>query len=348
MTGKPFFILEAGVNHDGSVENAMKLIEAASKTGADAIKFQTYTAEKLAAQKSPAYWDKKEEPTESQFELFKKYDGFSLEDYESLAKKCKDVEIEFMTTCFDEDWVDALDHLLLRYKVASADITNFPLLKKIASKEKPMILSTGAAKISEVVSAVDYIHKNSKASLSILHCVLNYPTSIENASLDRITQLREVFPELTIGYSDHTKSLESVQSISTAFVLGARIFEKHFTLSPTVQGNDHYHSFTSAEAKSCIDNLSKIEKSLKYQENEFLNLQADARLYARRGVYLRRDVQPGEVMSIEDLICLRPTVPNGIDPTRIFLGAKFTASLPIKAHEPLTEINSIAIQTSNS
>jgi len=347
MTNQKFFILEAGVNHEGDLSTAKEIVRAAANTGADAIKFQTYTAEKLAAVDSPGYWDITEEPTSTQRELFKKFDRFTESDYFELYQTCITSGIEFMTTCFDEDWVDALDPILTRYKIASADITNFPLLRKIASKDKPIILSTGAASISEVYEAVAFINSGKKREITLMHCVLNYPTLQKNASLFRIQALQEMFPHLQIGYSDHTKAEFSKDSIYTAYILGARVIEKHFSLTPEKSGNDHYHSLNESSAKELISRLEAIEEMCDYEESRFLEMQSDARLNARRGVYASRDITKGEQFDLSDLLMLRPTTTNGFLPNQISIEGVFIATLDIKSNTAVTKENAIYSQSRN-
>lgn len=308
MTKNFEFILEAGVNHDGDLERAFELVESAARTGADYVKFQTYTSDKLAATVSPSYWDLKEESTTSQRELFSKYDGFTAKDYFDLAHACERAGIGFMTTCFDADWVEVLDPIIPQYKIASADITNFQLLRHVASKGKPMLISTGAASFSEIHAAVAVVRSVSKVKVSLLHCVLNYPTHAENASLDRISRLIEEFPGVQIGYSDHTKPVDSVQALQIALDLGATVFEKHYTWNQGGVGNDHYHSFDEAKAWEVISLLSKSEVLKHFSEDLFLEQQVSARKYARRGIYASRNLSAGEVISSEDLIPLRPPI----------------------------------------
>lgn len=309
MQNKDFvFILEAGVNHDGNLDRALELVAQASRTGADYIKFQTYSASKIAARTSPSYWDLKEESTSSQIELFSKYDGFSREDYIALANECERVNIGFMTTCFDVDWVDQLDSIIPVYKVASADITNFQLLECIAKKNKPIILSTGAATLLEIQSALDLIRNYNSRNVSLLHCVLNYPTLAENAALGRIKVLADEFPDLTIGYSDHTKPRDSNQAIQMSYNFGARVFEKHFTWNTSATGNDHYHSFGELEAKDMIAALRKSILMERFDEESFVRNQEAARSFARRGLYAARDLLAGEPILSTDIIPLRPPI----------------------------------------
>ena len=324
------FILEAGVNHDGDLGQAIQLIREAAKTGADFIKFQTYTAEKIAATNSPSYWDLSEEPTSSQIELFSKYDGFSKQNYRQLADEANKAGIGFMTTCFDKEWVDALDEVIPQYKIASADLTNFSLLSEIAKKDKAMILSTGAATFAEIHRAIDLIRKYTQAPISLLHCVLNYPTSASNAALGRIKSLGEEFPGHLIGYSDHTKPSDSFQAIQIAYDFGARVFEKHFTLNPDGRGNDHYHSFTTHEARTTIENLNRAGSMSFFNEDSFIANQEPAILFARRGIYATRTLLAGDFIQEDSMIPLRPSIgPEGFGGEDFFnlIGKRVTADI---------------------
>lgn len=225
----PYIIAEIGVNHEGSIDAAINLIELAAKGGANAAKFQTYKASKLAIQNSPAYWDLNEESTKSQHELFSKYDKFDCADYERLAEVCKDNGVDFLSTPFDLESVDFLDPLVPFFKIASADITNIPLLRRVAAKGKPVIISTGASTIGEIASALNELNRHGSKEIALLHCVLNYPTPNERAYLGTIQDLKERFPNTVVGYSDHTVPDDSMFVVTTAISMGARIIEKHFT-----------------------------------------------------------------------------------------------------------------------
>ncbi|MBA2706714.1 MAG: N-acetylneuraminate synthase family protein, partial [Gemmatimonadaceae bacterium] len=198
----PYVIAEIGVNHEGSLDLAKRLIELAKEGGADAAKFQTYKAESLASRHSPAYWDLSKEPTTSQFRLFQKYDGFGPEDYRELARHCGEIGIDFVSTPFDRDAVELLAPLMPFFKIASADLTNTPLLRQVAGHGKPVVLSTGASTRAEIGEAVGTLRHAGCRELSLLRCVLNYPTADENANLGMIGALERDYPELVIGYSD--------------------------------------------------------------------------------------------------------------------------------------------------
>lgn len=311
------FILEIGVNHENNLQNAIELVHAAKRSGARTVKFQTYTAEKIAAPISPSYWDLNEEPTNSQVELFKKYDSFTLRDYEVLIKLCNQLDIEFLTSCFDEEWVEQLNPFLSRYKVASADITNFQLLSHIAKKNKPILLSTGAATFDEIDNAIELIRRYTSSKISLMHCVLNYPTLSENASLSRITELKSNFPGYQIGYSDHTKPIDSHVAILVAQSLGATVFEKHFTNDKSLKGNDHYHAFDERDVASILSKIQVVEDMLSFDEESFIEKQGPARCFARRGLYARSNLRQGEIISNEMIISLRPIPEGGISAEQV-------------------------------
>ena len=306
-------ILEAGVNHEGDLSNALRMVDLAATAGVKAIKFQTYTAEKLAAKNSPSYWDTSKEPTKSQIELFRKYDKFGLEEYTALSQRCEEKGIEFATTFFDLDWLHKMDHLVTFYKVASADLTNYVLVREFARRKKPIILSTGASTIEEIKKTLEEIFRiNDQADVTLMHCVLNYPTNIEKAFLERITHLRSSFADLKIGYSDHTTSENAQVVIGTAVALGASVVETHFTFNKCLSGNDHYHSLDIEDVMKLQDSLKLINKIKQYSELSFIEAQQEARKYARRGIYANADIEKNQVIKDSDLIMLRPIQSQGI------------------------------------
>ena len=194
----PFVIAEAGVNHEGSMETAKRLIDEACEGGAHAIKFQSYKAETLASKDSPAYWDTSKEPTTSQYELFQRHDSFWKGEFEALKRHCDSAGIEFLSTPFDVESAGFLNDLMDVFKISSSDITNLPFIRHICAFNKPIILSTGAAYPHEIVRAVEWI-EGFILPVALLHCVLNYPTDDENACLGMIPALREMFPGHIIG-----------------------------------------------------------------------------------------------------------------------------------------------------
>lgn len=310
---KPLLIAEIGVNYydiaiqkNITPQSAAKLMIAeAKRSGVDIVKFQTYKAEKLAAQNSPAYWDLTEEKTKSQIELFNKYDKFTYNDYSVLAEYCEGLEIEFMSTAFDVDSAESINRLVKRHKIASADITNLELLKKIACFRKPIIMSVGASSLLEIDYAIKFLMENGANDISLLHCVLEYPTPLHDASLWKIRYLKDLYPSINIGYSDHVKFNENV--LLTSWLLGAVLIEKHFTLDKSLAGNDHYHAADPSDISNLIKLFRSHEIFIGEPKEEFYNKNEEkSRLFARRGVYLKRDVVAGESVSELDVAFLRP------------------------------------------
>jgi len=308
----PYIIAEVGVNHEGSMEKAKKLITLAKAGGADAVKFQTYKAETLASKNSPAYWDLSKEPTASQYQLFKKYDKFGEREYEFLADYCKKMDIDFLSTPFDNRAVEFLFPLVPCFKVASADITNFPLLRKIAAKRKPVLLSTGASTLAEIDMAIAELERAGCQSLALLHCILNYPTPYENAHLNMIEGLQKTFPNYLIGYSDHTLPDESMLILTAAYLKGARIIEKHFTHDKTLPGNDHYHAMDVDDLKRFKENLGLLQKAEGKSHKIPLSSENSARKNARRSIVLKKAAKKGEPITEELITCKRPAF--GISP----------------------------------
>jgi len=309
---RPYVIAEIGVNHEGSMDLAKKLIELAKEGGADAAKFQTYKADKIAAKKSPAYWDTTKETTKSQHELFSKYDAFGPKEYEALAQHCKKVGIDFLSTPFDLEAVDSLDPLMPVFKVASADLTNVPLLKKIASKNKPVLLSTGASYLSEIQSAVETLTSAGVKDLILLHCILNYPCNYEDANLNMIDSLRTAFPNLILGYSDHTPPDPGMLVLISAWLKGAVVLEKHFTHDKNLPGNDHYHAMDVNDLRKFVSSVKFAHSLLGATLKEPLAGEAPARQFARRSLVTSRSLRKGETIKEQDIICKRPA--TGISP----------------------------------
>lgn len=310
---RPFMIAEAGVNHEGSMVLAKRLIEEAAEGGADAIKFQTYKAEKIASKESPYYWDITKEPTTSQFELFQKYDSFWKSEFEELKTICDGVGIEFMSTPFDIESAKFLNELMDCFKISSSDITNKPFIEYLCDFGKPIILSTGASFLWEINEAVSWIQQKGNP-LALLHCVLNYPTPDQNAHLGMITHLREKFPEFIIGYSDHTLPKDML-SLEIATLLGARIIEKHFTHDKTLPGNDHYHAMDKEDLKYFYQRMGRMTTLLGNFEVSALKEEEPARQNARRSLVAARKIKAGATISKDDLTFKRPAF--GISPRMI-------------------------------
>ncbi|CAN7570488.1 N-acetylneuraminate synthase family protein [Cupriavidus necator] len=307
----PYIIAEIGVNHEGSLDMARRLIDEAAEAGAHAAKFQTYKAEKLASRYSPAYWDTSKESTSSQYALFKKYDSFGPDEYKTLAKHCELRGIHFLSTPFDIDSIEVLNDLVPAFKIASADITNIPLLRNVARTGKPIILSTGASSLPEIELAVRELKNRGAESIALLHCVLNYPTPISDAQLWRIGSLKRSFPDLEIGYSDHVPPDEGMPALDMAVMQGATIIEKHFTQDKTLPGNDHYHAMDKQDLLNFSRRL-RTNAALYGVPGSGLETQAAARQHARRSIVASRSLVAGELLTEQDITVKRPA--HGISP----------------------------------
>lgn len=264
-----YLIAEAGVNYYeiadkfsvSPLEAAKIMIKAAFDNGADAIKFQTYKAEKLAMKDSPGAWNRDDIPVETQFELFQMYDKLGESDYRILSEYAGFLGIDFISTPFDLESVDYLEKYMQEYKISSSDISNIPLVIKIAKKNLPIILSTGASTVDEIDYAVDLIKKYNNRRITLLHCVLEYPTPYQNANLLKICALKERYQDIIVGYSDHTKPDPMMDVLKTAYLLGAQVIEKHFTLDKTIKKkNDHFHSMDCNDLKRIKESLEFIKK----------------------------------------------------------------------------------------
>jgi N-acetylneuraminate synthase len=307
---KPYIIAEAGVNHEGSMDLAKRLIDEAVEGGAQAIKFQTYKAETIASKNSPYYWDISKEPTKSQYELFKKYDKFWKKEYEELKKYCDQAGIEFMSTPFDVESARFLNDLMPVFKISSSDITNLPFIEYMCQFKKPIILSTGASYLWEIQQAVETIEKYEN-ELCLMHCVLNYPTPDENANLGMIKGLQKHFPEYTIGYSDHTLP-KDMDTCLYAWLLGAQIIEKHFTHDKTLPGNDHYHAMDKEDLKKFWEKVEKAIQLIGTTKVTALPDEEPARKNARRSLVAAKNIPKNKIIEPSDLTWKRPA--HGISP----------------------------------
>lgn len=309
---RPYVVAEIGVNHEGKLDLAKRIIDLAKQGGADAAKFQSYKAGRIASRHSPAYWDTSKEATRSQFELFSKYDSFGPKEYETLARHCADVGIDFASTPFDADAAEFLDPLVPYHKVASADITNVPLLRQLAAKGKPVLLSTGASTLAEIDMAVTTLTAAGCKELVLLQCTLNYPCPNANAHLNMIDGLKRTYPEHVIGYSDHTLPDERMLILSAAWLKGAVVLEKHFTHDKTLPGNDHYHAMDVHDLTRFQQNITLLQEVLGETHKRPLADEAPAREHARRSIVIDRPLKAGQAIAERDITYKRPA--HGVSP----------------------------------
>ena len=307
-----FIIVEAGSNHNGSLEQAKKLIDIASESGADAVKFQIFKAEELSA-------DEKTQRMLKEFE-------FRREWVKELNDYAKRKNIMFLATPFDLEAVDLLDEINApAFKIASGDLTDLPLIKYIAEKGKPIIQSVGLGSLEEIREALDVIYSTGNENVALLHCVVNYPTRPEDVNLNVIKTLKQF--HVPIGFSDHTMEISVPIG---AVALGASIIEKHFTINRNLAGPDHHYALEPGELKAMIRGIRDVERALGSEE-----IIGDLeRKGPKRSIYAKVDIHKGATITKDSLSILRPAV--GIAPKHIdkIIGKK--ARTDIKAYEPIT------------
>ncbi len=304
-SGFPCFIIaEAGVNHNGSLDMARQLIDAAAEAGADAVKFQTFNAEKLVGSgvSKAEYQLKTTDPDESQLTMLRRLE-FSMDSHRVLRDYSDEKGILFLSTPFDQESVDLLDQLGIPvFKISSGDITNWPLLKYIAKKGKPIILSTGMSYLEEVSEAIRLIFETGNDQVSVLHCVSNYPANPEDINLQAMATMAKSF-RLPVGYSDHTLGIE----ISFAAVAcGACIIEKHFTLDRALPGPDHAISILPQELAALTRGVRLISGALGNGEKIPAKSEKKSREVARRSLVASCDIAPGTVIEEPMILCMRP------------------------------------------
>lgn len=339
---RPYIIAEVGVNfYDTAkkegitpLEAAKKYVYEAGRSGADAVKFQSYKADTIVSKNSPAYWDLTKEPTTTQHGLFKKHDHFNREDYQALCDYSKEIGIDFMSTPFDFESADYLNDMIDIYKISSSDLTNIPFIKYIAAKGKPVYISTGAAYISEIEQAVRVIKESGCNDICLLHCVLSYPTKNEDANLNMIKHLKNIFPDVKIGYSDHTMPDKTMTILTTSYLFGAEIIEKHFTLDKTLSGNDHYHAMDPEDLKVAVENFKLLEVIGGSYNKTVLDCEITPRREARRSIVINNKLKKGDTIKKEDIMLKRPG--TGIKPEHIELVIGRTVKLDIEQDTVLT------------
>jgi len=331
--GRPCFIIaEAGVNHNGSMKLAKKLIDKAKDAGADAIKFQNFNTEKLVLKSSPKaeYQVKRTGKKESQYEMLKRLE-ISKKQTRELMKYCAKKRIIFLSTPYDNESADLLEELgAPAFKIASCDLTNTPLLRYVAKKKKPIILSTGMSTMLEIENAVQEIEKTGNTRIILLHCVTDYPAKLEEINLNALNSLRNNF-DFPIGYSDHTMSpAVSLASVS----MGSTVLEKHFTLSRKMKGPDHSASIEPAGLKKLVKNIRAIEKSLGKEIKMPTKSERSNRKNMRRSLFAKIDI-PAKTVITEDMISVkRPT--TGMSPADYDLVIGSTSRAKIRENMPIT------------
>lgn len=336
--GAPCFIIaEAGVNHNGDIKLAKKLIDVAVEAGADAVKFQTFQAEELVTETAEKAEYQKETTgsKESQFAMIKKLE-LSDKNFKELFTYAQKKGIIFLSTPFDQGSVDLLDKLgVPAFKVGSGEITNFPLLKHIASKQKPVILSTGMSTLDEVIEAVEVIRKAGSKEIALLHCVSCYPARIEDTNLRAMETLRRKF-NLPVGLSDHTVGIHIPIA---AVALGACVIEKHFTLDKNLPGPDHRASLEPDELKEMVVAIRHIERAQGDGIKRPTADEKETKKAARRSLVARTNIPAGTIITEDMLDIKRPG--TGLEPKQINLVIGKKAKKNIACGEIIT-LNKLA------
>lgn len=299
-----FIIAEAGVNHNGDINLAEKLVYAAAKAGADAVKFQTFKAEQVTTKHSPtAAYQKKNVGEDNQWKLLRPLE-LAETAYPRLTAACQKAGIMFMSTPHGHiDSAKLLRPMVKIWKVGSGDLTNLPFLKYLGQTKKPVIISTGMAKTAEIREAVKTIKAAGNKQIIILHCTTNYPCPAEEANVRAVLTLKKLFPRYTIGYSDHTMGIEAPL---LAVGYGAEAIEKHFTLDRTMSGPDQQNSLEPAELKEMVTKIRLVEKlrgsgKIKPFKSELIIAQM-----ARKAVIALTDITKGQKFTAKNLTIKRP------------------------------------------
>lgn len=308
---KVLIIAEAGVNHNGDINTALRLVDEAKKAGADVVKFQTFNAIKLASQSATmAEYQKENLKTNiSQGEMLSKL-MLSSDEYIKIADYCKSVSIGFLSTPFDVDSIQFLDNLQDMWKIPSGEITNYPYLVEIAKTGKDIILSTGMSTMEEIDAALCVLSQNGGGKVTILHCTTNYPTPMEDVNLRAMLTIKD-HCKCEVGYSDHTQGIEVPIA---AVALGAKIIEKHFTLDRSMEGPDHRASLEPHELADMVNGIRNIEKAMGTgekipSESELANIDV-----VRKSIIASKSIKAGEIFSEDNLTTKRPG--TGISPMR--------------------------------
>ena len=312
MNKKVYIIAEAGVNHNGDIELAKKMIEIAANSGVDSIKFQSFKTENLVTSNAlkADYQKANTNVAESQFEMLRKLE-LSFDDHIILIEHCKKHNIEFLSSPFDLDSIDLLVSLGLKlFKVPSGEITNIPFLRKIAKLNLNIILSTGMSNLAEIENALNLLVLNGtkKENIIVLHCNTEYPTPFEDVNLNAMLTLQNAF-KVEIGYSDHTRGIEIPIA---AVALGAKVIEKHFTLDKQMEGPDHKASLDPFELKALVMSIRNVEQAMGSGIKEPSKSELKNKNIARKSIVAACTIKKGEILTTDNLAVKRPG--SGLSP----------------------------------
>jgi len=329
--GKPCFIIaEAGSNHDGKIEQAKQLIDIAASAGADAVKFQSFQADKIAARTKDKIVDINIAGAKTLYELYKNLE-LPLDWLGELMDHAKEKGIIFLSTPFDEQAADELEAIgVPAFKIASFELVHIPLLRHIARKGKPVLLSTGMANLDEIGEAVNAILKERNKKIILLHCGIGYPLEMEAVNLAAMDTLRQTFP-YPVGYSDHTMG---VAVPFAAVSRGANIIEKHFTIDRKMRGPDHPFALEPNELRLMVQGIRGIEKAIGSPRKEVLDSELIHYQRGRRSVFAKVKIPKGTMITRDMLAILRPG--TGVKPKYLEMIIGRKARADIEAQEPIT------------
>ncbi|REJ27593.1 MAG: N-acetylneuraminate synthase [Caldibacillus debilis] len=324
-----YIIAEIGVNHNGDINLALKMIDAAYEAGADAVKFQSFKSDKLVSRfaEKAKYQQDHTGTNETQLEMLKKLE-LSPEDHLIIKEYCAKKDIDFLSTPFDEETAIFLKEIGIHaYKVGSGDLTNIPFLRKIDEFGLPIILSTGMSNLGEIEEALEVINKS---SIALLHCTSSYPAPVEDINLRAMVTIQKAFNKV-VGYSDHTEGIEIALA---AVALGARIIEKHFTLDKNLPGPDHKASLEPHEFKQLVKSIRIVEKSLGDGVKRCMPSEENTKEVARKSLVVSQNLKPGDILTRKNLAIKRPG--TGIQPKDYNLLLGKTVKREVKQDQVLT------------
>jgi len=310
---RSIIIAEAGINHDGDLQKAKKMVKIAAEAGADYVKFQSFKADKLVTKDAltSSYIDEGSHKGESFRDLLRRLE-LDANDHLELKKYCDELGIKFLSTAFDQESFDFLVELGADVvKIASGDVTNIPLIKYFARSNLPIIMSTGMATLGEIESAIEAIEAEGNKQITLLHCVSWYPAEISTTNLNYMNTLRSAF-NYPVGYSDHTLGITMTVA---ARAMGATVIEKHFTIDKNDFGPDHAASIDAAELHNLIKSVREVEEGLGSSRRTFGEKELGQRNVHRRSIVASRPISEGQIVTMEDLTIKRPG--TGIKPQDI-------------------------------
>lgn len=320
---KPFIIADISINlfefakqeKISTMESAKFLIDEAKSCGIDAVMFQSYDAENIISRDSDAYKDFDVSSPNFYFDSVKHYDKFGVGEFKELAAYCNEIGIVFLSTPHDMESVDYLDEFMGIYKISSSDLTNIPFIEYVASKNKPIVLSTGGATLAEIKNAVKAIEDASTCDIVLMHSILSFPTEYEDANLLMIKDLQQNFPDYEIGYSDHTRPDKNMMVLTAAFNYGATVIEKHFTFDKNLNGIDSDYAMDADDVITFKRNVLFLSKISGHKNKQPLICESLTRKEIRKSVVAKCDIKKGEIIKESDITFKRPG--TGISPSQV-------------------------------